>query len=212
MNAPIYVLPGMGADRRMYPAPWCTLPNTQFIEWDDSDAASPNLSEVAVALCERVQFANDCTLIGSSLGGMVAAELCRYVRVKHLFLVGSATNPREVNALLRRIRPLARVAPFGIAQELLGLLPSTLFEMFRASDAAFLRTMCNAIGTWNGYEPHGEMLYRIHGSRDLVIPAPAVADLLLDAGHLVAMTNAEDCVQFIRARLHLGTPPVRAIV
>lgn len=202
MSPPIYVLPGMGADRRMYPGPWRDLPDVQFIDWHAADAAT-SVTELAACVRERAGMTDDCVLIGSSLGGMVAAELCKLVRVRHLFLVGSAIHPDEVGVLMRAAAPMARVVPFRAAQEFVGNLGGELFQMFHASDPDFMRRMCRAIVTWSGYTRHGERLHRIHGTRDVIIPAPATADLLLDAGHLLAMTNPSECVQFIRARLGL---------
>jgi hypothetical protein len=59
--------------------------------------------------------------------------------------------------------------------------------------------MCSAIFQWNGLGVTSTKVFRIHGKHDLVIPPPKQADLLLDGGHLVSMTHAEECVAFIKA-------------
>jgi hypothetical protein len=40
-------------------------------------------------------------------------------------------------------------------------------------------------------------MIRIHGRNDLVILPPKRADLLLNGGHLIAMTHAKECVAFL---------------
>ena len=40
---------------------------------------------------------------------------------------------------------------------------------------------------------------RIHGKHDHVIPTPAQVDLALDGGHLIAMTQADECARFLKS-------------
>lgn len=47
-------------------------------------------------------------------------------------------------------------------------------------------------------EHHGEATIAATAAR--VIPPPADVDLLLDAGHLIAMTHAAECAAFLRDR------------
>jgi hypothetical protein len=63
------------------------------------------------------------------------------------------------------------------------------------------RAMCLAIFTWEGLGVSDTSVFRIHGKHDLVIPCPPKVDLLLDGGHLVAITHARDCVEFVRDNL-----------
>ena len=70
--------------------------------------------------------------------------------------------------------------------------------MFADSQASFIRAMCRAIFTWPGLDVTRIRPLRIHGKNDHVIPPPAKVDRLLDAGHLLAMTHAEECVAFLR--------------
>ena len=58
-------------------------------------------------------------------------------------------------------------------------------------------SMCKAIFQWQGLEPVSVPVFRIHGRKDLVIPPPPKVDLLLDGGHLVSMSHARECIDFI---------------
>jgi hypothetical protein len=50
----LFVLPGMGADHRMYPAPWPTLPDSTFVDWPKFHGEE-TLQDLAVrALCQAV--------------------------------------------------------------------------------------------------------------------------------------------------------------
>lgn len=186
----------------MYPGPWRTLPGVQFVDWASHvDAAS--IPELAAAVAHRNCCGRECVLIGSSLGGIVATEMTRLISVPHLFLVGTAVQPDEIGMLLRWLAPLAHLTPFQLAQRLAASLPVELFQMFGDTDPEFLRRMCRAIGEWKGGPVAAGKIHRVHGRHDPVIPPPADVDLLLAAGHLVAMTHADDCVAFVRERLGL---------
>ena len=74
-----------------------------------------------------------------------------------------------------------------------------LAQMFAGIEASFVRAMCSAIFQWDGLGVTSTKVFRIHGKHDLVIPVPEQVDLLLDGGHLVSMTHAEECAAFIGA-------------
>jgi hypothetical protein len=60
--------------------------------------------------------------------------------------------------------------------------------------------MCAAIFEWEGLGEDVITPLRIHGRSDRVIPLPSHVDLVLDGGHLIAMTHAEECVRFLSGR------------
>lgn len=193
----IYVLPGMGADQRMYPAPWDTLPNCTFLNWPVY-SGEQSLAEVAARIVRTHPIKGGAWVVGSSLGGMVAAEIAAIVPVKGLVLIGSACSPNEISTFLRLVSPLVDLAPLPFIQQLIGKAPSELTQMFKDSDPAFIRAMCRAIIRWKGVTDSTPRLHRIHGRHDLVIPPPDKADHLLNGGHLIAMTHAEECVARVR--------------
>lgn len=193
----IYLLPGMGADRRMYPPPWSSLPDCTFIDWPEY-FAEQTLSEVAAKIISCYPIDRDSWLVGSSLGGMVACEITKQVQVRGLFLIGSARSAGEINALLRLLSPLIDLAPLAFVQQLAGNAPTDLMQMFKDSDPAFIRAMCHAIIRWDGLPHTATPLHRIHGRNDLVIPLPEKIDRVLDGGHLIAMTHAADCVDYVQ--------------
>jgi pimeloyl-ACP methyl ester carboxylesterase len=196
----IYVLPGMGADSGMYPAIWRTLPASVFVDWP-AYRGEKTIAEVAHRVVKQYAISPGAILIGSSLGGMVAGEIARLRRIDHLILVGSARNKEEVGGLLKLLGPLADLAPLAAIQQALGKLPSELLQMFSRAEPPFVRAMCRAIFDWPGMDEPSARVLRIHGKHDRVIPLPADADLVLDGGHLIAMTHAEECVAFIKAEL-----------
>ncbi len=88
--------------------------------------------------------------------------------------------------------------PIEFVNALAGKINSELTEMLSESDPDFIRAMCKAIFEWKGIHKEIEKkLFRIHGSRDLVISSPERMDLILPGGHLLAMTHAQECIKAI---------------
>lgn len=188
----------MGANARMYPNPWDTLPGFVAHDWP-KHRGERTLREIAQAVSETYSIKDGDSLIGSSLGGMVACEVTKIRKIDTLFLVGSATRREEVNRLLAFLHPLANVAPIDWLQFSVGKAPVELAQMLTGVEASFIRAMCGAVFQWNGLGDTSVRTVRIHGRNDLVIPPPPQPDLLLEAGHLIALTHPKECTEFIRA-------------
>lgn len=194
----IHAVPGMGADRRMFPEPWGTLADFVAHDWPRYKGEK-TLPEVAQAVAETRAIRDGDTVVGASLGGMVACEIAKIRKLRGLFLVGSAASKGEVSRLLAFLHPLAEVAPIDWLRFSAGKVPLELAQMFAGAETAFVRGMCSAIFQWEGLGPVPCRCFRVHGRRDLVIPPPADVDLLLDGGHLISMTHAGECAEFVRS-------------
>lgn len=201
----IYVLPGMGADSSMFTGAWRQLPGAVFIDWPPY-AGETTLAEIASRVITHyaIPADTDAVVIGTSLGGMVACEIANQLRLRRLILIGSATHPSEINPLLTALQPLARFAPVNALQWSVPAVPGELGAMFSRVQPDFLRASIRAVFQWPGISPSLPPPLRIHGRRDLVIPPPPAPDLLLDGGHLIAMTHARECCDFITASLQLS--------
>ena len=83
-------------------------------------------------------------------------------------------------------------------QLLAGKSGGKLGRMFAEVDAEFIRATCRELSTWSPINDPTIHKYRVHGSGDHVISCPTEADLVIDGGHLIAITHADECVNFIR--------------
>jgi len=106
----LHAIPGMGADRRMYPSVWAGLPGFVAHDWPPVGDAQ-TVADVARVVCEAWNIQDGDSLIGVSLGGMVACEITRLRKIKTLCLVGSAVRKDEISAVLAWLSPLADVTP-----------------------------------------------------------------------------------------------------
>src|SRR5262245_6802379 len=193
----IHALPGIGADRRMFPAPWGSLPDFVALDWV-RHSGEHSLAEVAGSMCEAFGIRDGDTLIGASLGGMVACEITKIRKISGLYLIGSAIGKHEVNQLLGALHPLVRIAPIDWVRFSAGKIPAELSQMFAEIEPSFVRAMCFAIFKWEGLGVHKTKVFRIHGKYDLVIPPPEQVDLLINGGHLISISHAKECMEFVR--------------
>lgn len=194
----IHALPGMGADRRMFPEPWVTIPGFVAHDWE-CYSGEATLAEMAASMCTACDIRDGDVLIGASLGGMVACEIAKIRDIRTLFLVSSAAHMEEISRLLRLLQPLAQIAPLDLLRIVAGKMPQEAAQMFAEAEPEFIRAMCSAIFSWEGLGETDVNVVRIHGRQDMVIPAPPNTRLLLDGGHLIAMTHAGACADYIRA-------------
>lgn len=151
-------------------------------------------------MCEARRIRDGDTLVGSSLGGMVACEITKIRQIPALFLIGSATRKEDVSGFLAALHPLAKLAPVDWLRFSATKIPTDVAQMFTGVETSFVRAMCSAIFEWEGLGDTKTKVYRVHGKHDLVIPAPDKVDLLLKGGHLISVSHAQDCAAFVRAK------------
>lgn len=199
----IHALPCMGADHRLYPEPWFRIPGFVSHDWLPYQGEQ-TLAEVALMIARTHDIQDGDSVVGSSLGGMVACEIAKIRRLDLLVLIGSAQNKDEIAPVLATLHPLAAHAPINELRFLAGMFSSELAQMFAQAEVSFIRAMCAAIFRWEGLGATSVRCIRIHGSKDLIIPPPGHVDLLLDGGHFIPMTHAKECVEFIEALLRRG--------
>lgn len=205
----LFVLPGMGASKAMYGAPWRQLTHATLLDWPEYRGET-TLSEVAARVVEEAGITALDVPIGSSLGGMVALEIAAHLGAARAGLIGSARSGREISGWLRLAAPLASVTPIRWVQTLVGSSGGPeLVQEFARADADFLRAMCGAIAAWEAPDYDGRVL-RVHGERDHVIPCPDDPDtrVIRGGGHLLACTHGEETVLVLRDLLKASGCPL----
>lgn len=203
------LLPGLGARSTMYGPEFDVLADEVLrVDWPEH-RGERTIGALADRLLEENPLADCDVLVGSSLGGMVGAEIARRTAPRTLVLIGSARHPREVNMLLRQLAKMGDRMPIEHLQNLMGLDflagRAEILEHLAAADPEQIRGMAAAIFAWEGCADPGCPSPRVHGAWDLVIPPPREgAEIIGRAGHMIAMTHGARVVEFVRGVL--GTP------
>jgi pimeloyl-ACP methyl ester carboxylesterase len=190
------MLPGMGATSAMYGGPWRDIPDARAIDWPGYQGEK-TIAQIATRLIAEYNIRPSDWVIGSSLGGIVALEIHAMLNLQRVVLLGGAVTPTEINPLLVALAPLAKITPMRLIQYLAGKSDNLLSTMYAEVDADFVRAMCIAVSRWDGYTGDMNAVTRIHGERDHIIRPPKTATIIPNAGHLIAMTHAEECIAMI---------------
>lgn len=211
----IVLLPGLGADRRLFRAQVAAFPGLVVPPWPDP-RPDDSLATFAERLIPDLPPAENLYVGGCSFGGMVACEIAARVRPRAVLLVASCTHPsaftpwstlaRLVAPLLpeRAYRPDRRLAPlvwpwFGgddAEQEEL------FWSMAATVTPAFLRWGLRASLAWQPSRVEVP-IHHIHGEADRLMPIDRVRPdrVVPGAGHLLALTHADVVNRFLREKV-----------
>ena len=209
----LYLLPGTGADERLFHA-------LDLSDYDTVNVRLPvgkrgeDLPEYAARIAaEQIDTTAPFAIVGVSLGGMVATELAEQLAPEFVVIVASAKTRRELPPGYRLARhlPLYRVVGgrtmrwftkrFQPVMEPMVPEQRDLFiEMIYGKDPRFLQRAVGMMVRWDRDEaPAG--ITHVHGTDDRTLPYRHVSpDLVVrDEGHMLTYARPE-VVEWVLAR------------
>lgn len=211
MNPTLILLPGLGADHRLFRWQQEVVPNLVVPLWPNP-RPDDSLSTFAARLAASIPASDDLYVGGSSFGGMVALELAAMVRPKGVILIGSCSHPASISPLARQLRTLAKALPARTFQLRRWSLPLILpkfgrlsredrdlfVDMARKTPGAFLKWGIEAMLSWRPAQLQAP-IHHIHGSADRLIPLRLVRpDQVVDGGgHLLSLTHPQEVNAFV---------------
>ena len=193
-----YLLPGMGANSSMYQLLREEVKfKITYLNWPKY-SRERTFAEVAKRIIEENDIRDGDIVRGSSLGGMISAEVALQRKLRAVVLIGSATKAEEIRHFLSMLALLSTVTPISIVQCLVGKRNNLTAKMFAEADSEFMRAMCQYLPKWPGIKSSDIPLCRIHGRKDNVIPCPMTSsEIISNAGHFLAITHAKECAEFL---------------
>lgn len=215
-DARLILLPGLGADERMYEPQRAAFPRLEVPRWP-VPRRRETLAGFARRIADQIDPAGPLFLGGSSFGGMVALEAARYLNPRAVFLIGSCRSPRSVPWGFRLGARVGRFAPGPILRVIHALSSRStrmfghlnaeqhamMVEMMRQADPAFIQWGGHALTRWAGADELPMPVYHIHGGGDRIMPCRLVSpDVIVPgAGHLLNVTHAGEVNRFLAERL-----------
>ena len=215
-DARLILLPGLGADERMYAPQAAAFPRLEVPHWLTPEPREP-LPDYARRMAAAIDTSGRPFLGGSSFGGMVALEMARHVRPRGVFLIGSCRS--AVASVPLPLRLAGRVAarlpgpalraihsinsrftfPFG---DLTPEQHDAMVAMMRDADPRFVQWGGWALARWRGPGELAVPVHQIHGEADRIMPCRrSAADVVVPgAGHLLTVTHPDAVNQFIAER------------
>jgi pimeloyl-ACP methyl ester carboxylesterase len=217
----LYLIPGLGADKRLFAKLDLGEHDLHFLEWPEMPAGSA-LVDYARNLAARVDTTKPHVLIGVSMGGMVAQELASLTHPQKVIIVSSWKGPEEMPRSLRLLRgthPERILTPAVLKQTLplarwqMGVEQPeevALFnELITVHSVEQLKAQINACITWNGPSEPVQHLVHIHGDHDRLMPIGHVHDARCIHGgsHFMVFSKAKEVGEEVKAALKTAFDP-----
>lgn len=208
----IYLVPGLGADHRVFETINIKGFETTIVYWEH-----PHRNESIETYTKRLlpQIKQQPSVfIGLSFGGLVAAELSNLYPGSKLILISSIASRKEVPwwARLGAAIYLNRIIPGKVMK-----LPNPFVRWFfsinpghdrklfdailRDSDPGFLYWALDRLLNWKGNASH--RVHHIHGDKDRLLPLSFTsADVIVKGGgHFMIVSHGEQVSQLLTKML-----------
>lgn len=211
----IYLIPGLGADHRMFGRLDPGAHSVHFLDWPRMPPGS-TLRDLARAMAGKVDASRPHALIGVSMGGMVAQELAALTGPVKVVIISSWKGPEEMplpirvmrgthperslnKAMLKRILPFARWQMGVETPEEVALFD----QLIAVHGIDQLKVQINACITWNGPSMPVKHLVHIHGDKDRLMPASLVKGARIVPGgtHFMVFSKAREVGELVRSAL-----------
>ncbi|MEO0414292.1 MAG: alpha/beta hydrolase [Verrucomicrobiota bacterium] len=208
---------GMGADERIFLPQTHRFPDTTVCEWIAPLSMREPIREYAQRLIAENgwQSSDQLAFGGASFGGVIAQEIAHELKAPACILMGSMRSidgiPTSVRLGGRIASPLLPFVPMRPILWLLTQIPKSKLPLgvrgfltqAQVSDPDFLRWAIRALLRWKPPADYRTPTFQIHGRQDWILPAKLAtrADLMIDGGHIISMTQGPAVNQFIRESL-----------
>lgn len=207
----IYILSGLGADKRVYEFIDFTGYKVNHVEWMEP-ASNESIECYAQRLVNQLPTPKPI-LLGVSFGGIMCVEMGKLMETEKIILLSSAMTKSDIPIYYRMIGKLKlnRLVPsvllkrvsfltywfFGVqTQREQDLLKMIVHE----TNDKFLQWAIDKIVNWKN-EKQLENIITIHGSADRILPCKNSDHIILDGGHFMIVNRAKEVERIVRTVL-----------
>ncbi|WP_340112372.1 alpha/beta fold hydrolase [Maribellus mangrovi] len=199
----VYLIPGQGADARLYK----NIHLDSIYEVRNIEYFTPekgwDMQEFAHQLAKQIDTTQAFSIVGVSLGGMLATEMNDFLHPRKVILISSAKSRKELPFRYRfqRVIPIHEIVPGAVIKASAKILQpivepdrgkdaKTFKAMLRNKDPKFMKRTVKMILEWDRTE-FDQSIVHIQGDLDKTIPARNVAfDYLVEDGsHMMVLTR-----------------------
>ena len=200
----IYIISGLGADKRMFQNFSFEGYNVIHIDWI-FPLENENLQNYALRISKNIKDEN-AILIGLSFGGIISVEISKIKKFKKVFLLSSAKTKFEIpfyyrvlgklnllkiipNSILKRVNYLTYLV-FGAKTN---FEKNLLKDIIKNTDKHFLKWALHQIMNWKN-ENYSENIVHIQGDSDLILPHNFIKyDYLIKGGtHFMTLNQSKE--------------------
>ncbi|MEO5944631.1 MAG: alpha/beta hydrolase [Ferruginibacter sp.] len=209
----IYIISGLGADRRMFQNLDLSGMEVTYIDWI-RPLKNETIEDYAKRLSQKI-VTEKPIIIGLSFGGMMAIEISKIMEIEKIILISSAKTKKEIPFYYKMVGKIGfhKITPASFLKK------TTLFsnwyfsvknnkdkkilvEIIKDADPVFLTWAVDKILKWkNIIIPLN--LRHIHGTADRALPIQFIRpDVKVPgAGHLMVLDRPEIITDFIKKEI-----------
>ena len=201
----VYLISGLGADSRLFKYQYQLDYDFHKIEWIRAKRGE-SLAAYAKRLSAGIDQSEPYSIVGCSLGGIVAIEMCKFLNPEKLVIISSLKTKHEksritkiadayklyylLNGHVFKLAAIWRRLFFGkLAKEEEALFNSMLKESHPFS----MKWGLHRVITWDNEEEFSNVVH-IHGDRDAVFPFRNIRNAVRIPGgsHLMILNKYEE--------------------
>ena len=181
MSHKVYLIPGLGADSRMFKHQDSLGENFIPMDWIPHER-SETMASYAMRFSKLIDTSQPFSLLGVSMGGILAIELNKILKPEKVVLVSSIKNKYErpwTSKVAKALRLYPLISGFAFKAiaswtvSVFGLMNkehSDLFKlMLKEADSSFMRWALIRVIVWDSTEEFDNVVH-IHGDKDVVFP------------------------------------------
>lgn len=201
----IYLLPGQGADHRLFSK--FEFPDYKVIDIKyHIPKKGARMKGYAEQLSSQIDTTEKYILIGTSIGGMLSSEMSEFLNPEKIIIISSAKNKNELPGrynFQKKIPIYKLVSPSVSRWGAMIMQPivepdrnkeKEIFKsMLRDKNKYYMRRSIEMIIEWEK-ESNNENIIHIHGDDDSTIPVKNVNyDYLIEDGsHMMTLTRGKE--------------------
>lgn len=214
----IHLLPGLGADHRLFSRFLTGLPGRHVHDWPRMGTGA-GLRRFAEVMADRVDIQRPHALVGVSMGGMVAQEMAAITRPLHTIIISSWKGPQEMPLHIRSLRGTRpeRLITGAMLRHLMPMVrwqmgvetpdeTALLEEFMHVHTVEQIKVQVAAVLDWEGPRRSVQGLVHIHGDHDRLMPVGLVegARIVKGGTHFMVFSKALQVERIVREVLGLG--------
>ena len=204
MTESVYLMPGMGANPRIFE--FLSLSeryNVNFLTWI-SPHKNESLQDYAKRMCLRVKHQNPI-LVGVSFGGILVQEMASHIQCNKVIIISSIKSNQEMpnHMLLAKRTNAHRLLPIKWVKNLetfaLFVLGNGIkhrvdhYKRYLSErDPEYLNWAIDKLVKWSRKEADKNIIH-IHGKHDTIFPVKNIKNPLIqiDGDHAIILTKSD---------------------
>lgn len=212
----IYLIPGQGSDERLFKNIHIDQFETKSIKYIIPEKGE-DMASYAKKIATQIDTTKRYSIIGVSLGGMLAVEMSKILQPEEVILIASAKTKSEIPALyifFNKI-PIHRLLG-GRFYKFWTILLQPLYEpmdkedqilwrkMMKGKDPKFMKRAVRCIVEWDNENYDGIKLLHIHGTKDKTLPIKNIHEpIVIENGtHVMTLTKGEEISNIVNQWLN----------